>query len=61
MGALKSETIVRLKMQNNKVLSEERLFENKFGRIRDIRQGPEGYLYFLTDEDPGQLYRIRPF
>ena len=61
VGALKSETIVRLKMQNNKVLSEERLFENKFGRIRDIRQGSEGYLYFLTDEDPGQLYRIRPF
>ena len=61
VGALKFETIVRLKIKNNKVVSEERLFENKFGRIRDIRQGPEGYLYFLTDEDPGQLYRIRPF
>ena len=52
---------MRLKVHNNKVLSEERLFKNKFGRIRDVRQGPEGYLYFLTDEDPGQLYRIRPF
>ena len=61
VGALKFETIVRLKVHNNKVLSEERLFKNKFGRIRDVRQGPEGYLYFLTDEDPGQLYRIRPF
>ena len=60
VGALKFELIVRLELEKNRVVSEERLFANKFGRIRDIREGPGGYLYFLTDENPGQLYRVRP-
>ncbi len=60
VGALKLQLIVRLEMKNNRVLREERLFKGKFGRIRDVRQGPGGYLYFLTDENPGQLLRVRP-
>lgn len=60
VGALKFELIVRLELKENRVVREERLFENRFGRIRDIREGPGGYLYFLTDENPGQLYRVRP-
>ncbi|MBM10206.1 MAG: hypothetical protein CMF69_11695, partial [Magnetovibrio sp.] len=60
VGALKFELIVRLELRNNKVINEERLFKNNFGRIRDVRSGPGEYLYFLTDENPGQLYRIRP-
>ena len=60
VGALKFELIVRLELRKNKVISEERLFKNNFGRIRDVRSGPGEYLYFLTDENPGQLYRIRP-
>ena len=60
VGALKFELIVRLELEKNRVVSEERLFANRFGRIRDIREGPGGYLYFLTDENPGQLYRVRP-
>lgn len=60
VGALKFELISRLKLEDDKVIYEERLFEGRFGRIRDIREGPDGYLYFLTDESPGQLLRIRP-
>ena len=60
VGALKFQLIARLEMKNNRVLREERLFKGKFGRIRDVRQGPGGYLYFLTDENPGQLLRVRP-
>ena len=60
VGALKFELIARLELKKNKVVREEKLFENRFGRIRDIREGPGGYLYFLTDENPGKLYRVRP-
>ena len=60
-GELKFQLIARLEMENNRVLKEERLFKGKFGRIRDVRQGPGGYLYFLTDENPGQLLRVKPY
>ena len=58
VGALKHELISRLELKNGKIVSEERLFPNRFGRIRDIRVGPEGHIYFLTDETNGGLYKI---
>ena len=58
MGALKYELISRLELKNGEIVSEERLFPNRFGRIRDIRVGPEGHIYFLTDETNGGLYKI---
>ncbi|SVE28809.1 uncharacterized protein METZ01_LOCUS481663, partial [marine metagenome] len=39
---------------------EERIFTGVFGRIRDVRQGPEGFIYLLTDESPGRLMRVKP-
>ena len=60
VGALKYKLLVRLEITNGKVSNEERLFKGVFGRIRDVRQGPDGFLYLLTDENPGQLIRIRP-
>ena len=59
VGALKFQLLARLSLEDNVVKDEERLIEGKFGRIRDIRQGPDGYLYFLTDATNGGLYRIR--
>ena len=59
VGALKFQLLARLSLEENVVKDEERLIEGKFGRIRDIRQGPDGYLYFLTDATNGGLYRIR--
>ncbi|MFK8077678.1 MAG: PQQ-dependent sugar dehydrogenase [Granulosicoccus sp.] len=59
IGALKFQLLSRLSLENNIVKDEERLFEGKFGRIRDIRQGPDGYLYFITDATNGGLYKIR--
>lgn len=58
VGSLKFQLIARLELKDNAVLSEERLVERDFGRIRDIRQGPKGYLYFITDADNGSIYRI---
>ena len=60
VGALKDRMLVRLSLDGEKVIGEERFLKNSIGRIRDVRQGPDGYLYLLTDEDDGQLVRIEP-
>ena len=60
VGALKYEMIVRLEIRNKTVIDEERLFSSSFGRIRDVKQGPDGYIYFLTDEVDGRLMRVEP-
>jgi glucose/arabinose dehydrogenase len=58
VGALKYQLIARLEMLNGQVVHEERLFEGKYGRIRDVRQGPDNNLYFITDSSNGSIYRI---
>jgi glucose/arabinose dehydrogenase len=60
VGALKDQMLVRLTLNGEKVVSEERLLKNRLGRIRDVSQGPDGYLYLLTDESDGMLVRIEP-
>ncbi len=60
VGALKGQMLVRLEMDGDTVVDEERLFQDKLGRIRDVRVGPEGAIYLLTDEAPGSLLRIVP-
>jgi glucose/arabinose dehydrogenase len=60
VGALKDQMLVRLSLNGEKVVSEERLFKNLLGRIRDVSQGPDGYIYLLTDEADGMLVRIEP-
>ncbi len=60
VGALKDQMIVRLDVEGDRITSEERLFEGTFGRVRDIRTGPDGALWVLTDESDGALIRIRP-
>ena len=60
VGALKDQMLVRLTLDGEKVISEERLLKNIFGRIRDVQQGPDGFLYVLTDERDGMLVRLEP-
>ncbi|MCC2112791.1 MAG: PQQ-dependent sugar dehydrogenase [Hyphomicrobiales bacterium] len=60
VGALKFQLIARLVLDGDKIVHEERLLANEFGRIRDIRTGPDGALWLLTDEDDGRLLRITP-
>ena len=59
-GGLRSERIRRLVIQDNEVVHDEELLLGEVGRIRDVREGPDGYIYVLTDEDPGALYVIEP-
>ena len=60
LGALRGQALVRLELNGDKVVREERLLSGQVGRVRDVRQGPDGYLYLLTDSPNGALLRIEP-
>ena len=60
VGALKFRLLVRLEVRDDRIVREERLLEGELGRIRDVRSGPDGYLYLLTDESNGIIARIEP-
>jgi aldose sugar dehydrogenase len=60
IGALRDRMLVRLELDGEKVTREERLIRNVLGRIRDVRVGPDGYVYVLTDESNGVLARLEP-
>ncbi len=60
VGALRDQMLVRLKFDGEKVVREERMLKNAMGRIRDVRNGPDGHLYLLTDESNGVLARLEP-
>ena len=60
VGSLKFGLLVRLETHGNTITAEERLLDFKYGRIRDVVQGLEGYLYLLTDDADGKLLRISP-
>jgi glucose/arabinose dehydrogenase len=59
-GALKFELLSRLTIKNDRPVREERLLHGLNWRIRDVRQGPDGALYLLTDEEDGRILRIAP-
>jgi len=52
--------LVRLRLDGDKVVKEERLLKGALGRIRDVRMGPDGFLYLLTDESDAVLARLEP-
>jgi glucose/arabinose dehydrogenase len=60
VGALKDQMLVRLKLDGEKVVREERMLKGVLGRIRDVRMGPDGFLYVATDEGPGVIARLEP-
>jgi glucose/arabinose dehydrogenase len=60
VGALKFKLISRLNREGDSITGEERLFAEKYGRVRDVREGPDGAIWFLTDEGEGALYRVTP-
>ena len=58
IGALKEKNLIRLQVNGEKVVEEQRLLDDRGERIRDVRQGPDGYLYVLTDEANGKLLKV---
>jgi aldose sugar dehydrogenase len=57
MGAL---SLVRLTLENGRVTGEEHLLTDRRQRVRDVRQGPDGALYIVTDQENGQLWKVAP-
>jgi len=60
LGALAGRHLRRLELRENQVVHQEVLLLNQLGRIRDVRNGPDGLLYLLTDEARGGLYQLKP-
>jgi glucose/arabinose dehydrogenase len=69
-GALKGETIVRLVLDGRRIVSQDKLFEKKYGRIREIAEAPDGSIYFSTSNRDGRgeptkeddrILRVVPF
>ena len=60
VGALRGQMLVRLTLSGEKVIKEERLLQGRLGRIRDVRMGPDGFVYLLTDDAQGALLRLEP-
>ncbi len=58
IGALSGQALIRLQLDGDKITHEERLLESLNARVRDVRQGPDGYIYVLTDAPKGQLLRL---
>ncbi|MFO0444242.1 MAG: PQQ-dependent sugar dehydrogenase, partial [Betaproteobacteria bacterium] len=60
MGALRAQALVLLTLDGERVTGETRLLENLGKRIRDVRQGPDGFVYVLTDGSNGEVLRVLP-
>ena len=60
VGSLKFQFLNRVELSGTRVVGEERLLSDLGERIRDVRQGPDGYLYVLTDNAKGRLLRLAP-
>jgi glucose/arabinose dehydrogenase len=62
VGALAGKSVNRLRFNDKPqfFVEEERMFVSQGKRIRDVRVGPDGLVYVLTDEDEGELWRLRP-
>jgi len=58
IGALVSQELIRLQLDGDKIVHEERLLGELKARIRDVRVGPDGYLYLLTDAKDGALLKV---
>jgi aldose sugar dehydrogenase len=57
---LKDQLLVRLVLANDRVIGEEHLLADRGERVRDVRQGPDGALYLVTDQEKGELWKIVP-
>jgi aldose sugar dehydrogenase len=60
VGALRGQVLVRLTLDGRRIGGEEALLNNLNARIRDVRQGPDGYLYVVTDSNDGRVIRLEP-
>lgn len=59
IGALAGSALIRLELDGDRIVHEERLLTDLHARIRDVREGPDGAIYMLVDEENGKLLRLQ--
>ena len=60
LGALAQRNLIRLQLEGDRVVDEERLLQDLGERIRDVRVAADGNLYLVTDEEDGKLLKLEP-
>src|SRR6056297_3036018 len=60
VGSLKFGLLVRLTLNGDEIVAEERMLDDAYGRIRAVAEGPDGLLWLLTDERNGKLLKLTP-
>lgn len=60
MGALRGQALIRVRLEGGRVVEDETLLAGELPRVRDVRVGPDGYVYLLTDQPAGRLLRLEP-
>ena len=60
VGALVKRHLRRLELDGSKVIAQEELLKDRNERIRDVKEGPDGFIYLLTDDDDGKLLKLVP-
>ena len=60
IDSLRAQALIRIELAGAVVVKQDRLLQNLNERIRDLRQGPDGYLYLLTDNADGRILRVLP-
>jgi aldose sugar dehydrogenase len=59
-GGLRGERVLRMVVEDGRLVHAEELLLGRIGRIRDVRQGPDGFIYIVTDQEDGGVYRLEP-
>jgi len=60
IATLKSEAIIRVRLDGDRFVADELIARGQLPRVRDVRTGPDGFVYLLTDESRGALLRVEP-
>jgi glucose/arabinose dehydrogenase len=60
IGALRGQALIRVRLDGERVVGDEFMLAGALPRVRDVRVGPDGYVYLLTDESDGALLRLEP-
>jgi glucose/arabinose dehydrogenase len=60
LGALRGQALIRVRLDGERVVGDEFMLVGSLPRVRDVRVGPDGYVYLLTDESNGALLRLEP-
>jgi glucose/arabinose dehydrogenase len=60
IGALRGQALIRVRLDGDRVVGDEFMFVGSLPRVRDVRSGPDGFVYLLTDQSNGSVLRLEP-